>query len=453
MLDKVEHSIVWRIRGAARYLGSIIPNLTSAPGPRDKEGGRHWLREAMTPQRLDRLSTAHSAIESGLKHFIKRSGASYSPTHELRTLFEELRACNSEVAASLDDAFYAATAFYGTDTQHPDHGHLASLSHYLDKSGTKELFNRLRYVELESSIDDPALECVHIEFHYEILCALDEAIQPLYGPTADRVEYFARRAFLDDRRLGSLASHGEASREAYVWWLEEQDTYVEAMRILTSSRNPIEDKHANSAAIGVCYELTGCEDDLALRTIAFALIESGLSRIVDLPAQYGEIETRVWRPEGARNDIVTTPAGDFLGYMRHLPTGFWLATDDPHDTNPAWCRSESQARSYLAHLFLIEYPIVTARGSSSYRLVSPRPFRSPGERERLSVHRINWAGFDSTDRMICLKLWESAHDIRVGEYIEIRANLESPLYWRGCVTDVAGQNVSIGETELQSSRR
>ena len=453
MLSATEHSIVWRIRGAARYLGSIIPNMTSAPVAPDKEGRHRQWREAMTPQKLDRLSGAHSAIESGLKHLIKSGGASYSPTHELRILLDELRASAPGVAASLENAFNAATAFYGTDTAHPDHRHLASLSDYLDKSGTKELFNRMRYVELESSVDDPVLECVHTEFHYEILCALDEAIQPCHGQTADRVEYFARRAFLARPRLDSVAAHSEASREAYVGWLEEQDTYVEAIRILTASRNAIEDEHANSAAIGVCYELTGCEDDLALRTIAFALIQSGISRIVDLRAQYGEIETRVWRPEGAKNDIVTTPAGDFLGYMRHLPTGFWLATEDPHDTNPTWCRTESEARLYLAHLFLIEVPIVTARGSSCYRLVSPRPLRSPGEREILSVHWVNWAGFGSTDRTIWLKLWESSHDLRVGEHIEIRVDPESPLYRRGRITDVAGQDVHVGETELRSSRR
>lgn len=65
--------------------------------------------------------------------------------------------------------------------------------------------------------------------------------------------------------------------------------------------------------------------------------------------------------------------------------------------------------------------------------------------------RINWAGFGADS--FWLKLWESQHDLRVGEQIEIRAEPESPIYWRGRVTDVAGQNVSIGETELRSSRR
>ena len=447
MLGATEHSIVWRLRDAARYLGSIIPNVTSAPAPRDQEGRhRHW-REAMTPQRMNRLSTAHSAIEDGLKYLIKSNGGSYSHTHELRVLLDELRASAPGVAASLDNAFDAATEFFGTDTQHPDHRHLASLSEYLHESGTKKLFKRMRYVELESSIDDPILERVHIEFHYEILCALDEAIQPRYGTIADRVEELARLAFLDGSRFDSLGLQAEAAKAAYVGWLEEQDSYVDAIRRLTASRNAIEDEHANSAAIGVCYKLTGSED-LALRTIAFALIQCG---IVDLPAQRGKIETCVRRPEGAMNGIVSTPAGDDLGYIRHLPTGFWLATDDLHDTDPAWFRTQSDARLHLAHLFLVEVSIVTPRGSSSYRVRSPRALRTPGPCDRLSVSSINWAGF-VTDR-IWLKLWEPRHDLRVGEQIEIGKEPESPHYWRGRVTDVAGQNVLMGESELLSSRR
>ncbi len=79
MLDEIEHSIVWRLRDAARYLGSIIPNVTSAPAARDKEGRYRQWREAMTPQRMNRLSTAHTAIEDGLKHLIKSSGAGVDP--------------------------------------------------------------------------------------------------------------------------------------------------------------------------------------------------------------------------------------------------------------------------------------------------------------------------------------------------------------------------------------
>ena len=66
----------------------------------------------------------------------------------------------------------------------------------------------MRYLELESSVYDPALQYIHIEFHHEILCALDEAIQPLYGTISNRVESLLSREFFSSERLSSVGSHG-----------------------------------------------------------------------------------------------------------------------------------------------------------------------------------------------------------------------------------------------------
>ena len=63
-LDAVGHSILWRIRDAARYLGTIVPAMASSPDSFDdegKEGFQHRLHESMTPQRMNRLLVAHSA--------------------------------------------------------------------------------------------------------------------------------------------------------------------------------------------------------------------------------------------------------------------------------------------------------------------------------------------------------------------------------------------------------
>ena len=124
--------------------------------------------------------------------------------------------CDPMAARSLCDAFDAALKFYDTDTQDPDYRHLASLPDYLGKAATEEQFKLLRYfASQESSIDNPALEYMYVEFHYEILLALGEVLLPRRGTIFDRVEEAARRAFLDTQRLASLASHSEASKEAY----------------------------------------------------------------------------------------------------------------------------------------------------------------------------------------------------------------------------------------------
>ena len=222
-----------------------------------------------------------------------------------------------------------------------------------------------------------------MEFHHEILCALEEAIQPLYGTISNRVESLLRTEFLSGERLSSVGSHGAESQDAYVRWLEEQSSFVEAMRKLTASRDVIGDQHADEVASSVCYRLTGHED-LAIQAIANGLIRSE-------PTQQGEIETRVYQPDEMGNRLVATPAGDALGYMRPLPIGFWLATDNPFGGSPFWFRTERDARLYLAHMFFGELSIITERGRLRYQERSKRPHRTPQHREWMSLHDFNWA--------------------------------------------------------------
>ena len=417
--------------------------MASSPDSFDdegEEGFQHRLHESMTPQMMNRLLVAHSAAEDGFKFLIRRNGTRYSKTHNLMTLLNELRACDPSSAKQLDDAFAAATAFYGTDISDSDHRHLASLSAYLEKVGDPRHFELMRYLELESSVYDPALQYIHIEFHHEILWALDEAIQPRYGTVSNRVESLARTEFLRSDRFSSVGSHGAESQDAYVRWFEEQSSFVEAMRKLTAYRGAIGDQYADRVASSVCYKLTGHED-LALRAIANGLIRSE-------PTQQGEIETRVHRPEEMGNRLVATPAGDVLGYMRPLPTGFWLATDDPPRGSPLWFRTERDARLYLAHMFFGELFIITERGHFRYQARGTRPHRTPQNRQWMSLHDFNWAEFGKGE--IWLKLWDSHHDLEPGEHIDIRMAVDdskehSSFYWCGRVTHVEGQNVYVGE--------
>ena len=114
-------------------------------------------------------------------------------------------------------------------------------------------------------------------------------------------------------------------------------------------------------------------------------------------------------------------------------------------------RTESNARLYLGQQYFVEIPIVTPRGSSTYGVVSPEPFGSRKERDRWSLAQLNWAGFREV--RIWLKLWKRSHDLRAGEHIEIGVSPDFPAYRRGCVTDVADQDLYLDETELRSSRR
>ena len=445
-MDAVGHSILWRIRDAARYLATIVPTMASsgefADDDKGEEDSQHRFHESMTPQRMNRLLVVHSAAEDGLKFLIRRNGARYSKTHDLMNLLNELRACDPSTAKQLDDAFAAVTAFYGTDMSYPDHRHLASLSAYLEKVGDCRHFELMRYLELESSVYDPALQYIHIEFHHEILCALDEAIQPRYGTIGNRVESLARTEFLRSDRLSSVGSHGEGSEDAYVRWFEEQSSFVEAMRKLTACRGAIGDQHADEVASSVCYEMTGHED-LALQAIANGLVRSK-------PTQHGEIETGVRRPAEVGIRFVNTPAGDVLGYMRPLPIGFWLATDDPSRLRPSWFRTERDTRLCLAHMFFGELSIITERGRFRFQAYSRRPQRLPHDGQRMSLHDFNWAEPNTGE--VLLRMWDARHGLQPGEYIKIDRDASASkgeLYWCGHVTEVAGHVVYVGETELR----
>ena len=445
-MDAVGHSILWRIRDAARYLGTIVPSIASSPDSfgddEGEEGFQHRLHESMTPQRMNRLLVAHSAAEDGFKFLIRRNGVRYSKTHNLLNLLNELRTCDPSAAKRLDDAFAAVTAFYGTDMSDSDHRHLASLSAYLEKVGDPRHFELMRYLELESSVYDPALQYIHIEFHHEILWSLDEAIQPRYGTISNRVESRARREFLRSDRLSSVGSHGEESEDAYVRWFEGQISFVEAMRKLTACRSAIGDQHADKVASSVCYEMTGHED-LALQAIANGLVRSE-------PTQQGEMETRVHRQEEMEDRLVATPAGDVLGRMRPLPIGFWLATDDPSRGSPSWFRTERDARLYLAHIFFGELSIITERGHFRIQACSKRPHRTPRDRQWMSLNDFNWA--ESNTGEVLLRSWNARHGLQPGDYIKISGDARASrgdLYWCGHVTEVAGHVVHLGETELR----
>ena len=440
-MDPAEHSVLSRIQDTARFVATMVrSNVAFGSARSSREEWRRRTREFTIPQEADRLLSAHSTMESSMKYLIKKTGRTYTYTHDLGILLEELRACDAKAARSLCDALDAAIKFYGTDTQDPDYRHLASLPDYLGKAATEEQFKLLRYFELESSIDNPALEYMYVEFHYEILRALGEVLLARYRTIFDHVEEAARRAFLDTQRLASLASHGEASKEAYTRWLEDQGTYLGALRKLGSRERPIGDDHADRVATSVCYELTGSEE-IALRIVSYAQVSSE-------PIQHRDVETCIWRIKGSMNRIETTPAKDPIGFTRPLPTGFWVATDDINDTHPSWFRTESDARLYLANLFLIELRITTGRGSSSYRVVSKKSWRGTQKYPSLELDWCNWAEFGTG--MLWLKLWDSHHGLLPGDHIEVSTDVDAnnggpvpDFCWRGRVAHVAGQDVYV----------
>ncbi len=108
-MDAAAHPIISRIRDAARYLGSIIPNVKSGTRLRhDRASPRAW-REASIPQRMNKLIAAHSAIKDGLKYLIKRRSARYKKCkegHDLIVQLDQLRTVSDCLRISLQSCRY-----------------------------------------------------------------------------------------------------------------------------------------------------------------------------------------------------------------------------------------------------------------------------------------------------------------------------------------------------------
>lgn len=136
--------------------------------------------------------------------------------------------------------------------------------------------------------------------------------------------------------------------------------------------------------------------------------------------------------------------------MRPMPTGFWVATDDPSRSIPWWFRTERDARLFLAHMFLGELSIITERGHIHCQALSKRPHPTPRERQSLWLLDFNWA--ESIAGAVLLRLWDAHHGLQPGDFVKIDWDVgisKGDRYWCGPVTEVAGHVVYLSKTEFQ----
>ena len=68
----------------------------------------------------------------------------------------------------------------------------------------------------------------------------------------------------------------------------------------------------------------------------------------------------------------------------------------------------------------------------------------------MSLHDFNWAESDASE--VLLRLWDDHHGLQPGEYIKIDLDFSASrghLYRCGRITEVAGNVVYLGESELR----
>ena len=126
--------------------------------------------------------------------------------------------------------------------------------------------------------------------------------------------------------------------------------------------------------------------------------------------------------------------------MRQLPSGFWVATDDPSRGEPVVV-SHRAGRPAVAGppCSFGELSIITERGRIRCQARSKRPQRTPHARELMSLHDFNWAEPNSGE--VLLRLWDARHGLQPGDFIEIDRDVGRPR-----------KATSIGAVTLPKSR-
>ena len=125
-------------------INDVIRILESAPVRSD------MVSKINVSQVMNRAPVAHLSIERALKFLIQKRSGEFTDHHNLHTHFRTLRHCDPDVAEYLDEAFHAATQFYGLNTNVAELKHLESLDAYLPMVGTSTQSNLCRQMKDET---------------------------------------------------------------------------------------------------------------------------------------------------------------------------------------------------------------------------------------------------------------------------------------------------------------
>ena len=199
---------------ARESISNAIQTLDSIPKSRD------LIPEANIVKFIDPLSTAHLAIERGLKALIIDAGGPLKKTHNTLKLYRLLAEYDQSEPAHLAHTFHDAVRFFGYNVKRRGFGHFGSLEDYLSKTATKKSYNALRYWTIDDSNDavNP-IPYMSVPIHREILCALRLAFADRRREAvSDRVERLIASTMFDGRRLAHSADDVTMKKAIHSYW-------------------------------------------------------------------------------------------------------------------------------------------------------------------------------------------------------------------------------------------
>ena len=396
------------------------------------------------------MLTAHLAIERGLKALISAAGGEYEKGrkgHGLNYLHRKLGSSDKDSADFLAAAFQDAVKFFGYNDKDKGFGYLRSLDDYLSKSGTKSVFERLRYwvIELPKEGEEEPFKYISPPIHRELLCALRSLFFSKRRETVSaRVEREVAEAMFMGRRISYATddTSKEQSVRRYMDWLfKEHRTRRGALEEAVHQDFIIGDDFANQTVRDAYNDLRQSKDPaVQFYSRKLTYLPKG-SQPRNPDARPVSIPNREKYPTAV---TVETPAGTSLGFLERYPDGAWgiSPSDDVRETDIA--EALADAKAYLVNRLTKQVTVTVSGESKQLRMV--------GE----DFHpELDWTS--EPPFTYDVEFWDENHGLLPGEEVSIelqwKANRNSVSVLEGTVTTVEQQRVSIKGTNLLTSKQ
>ena len=429
-----------------------IAILDSTPQHRDLVPAANIVKLA------DPLSTAHLAMERGLKALITDAGETFEHTHDLNRLYEDLRKHNQEASRYLARAFDDAVRFFGYNPNAKGLSQFRSIDEYFSKVGTKKSFQDLRYwaIDNPSTTDNPIRDISPL-IHRELLHALSIVFLPNRRETvSNRVDREIARAMVDARHA-HIAYHpedtcrGAAVRWYLNWIFSEHATCRDAFREAASRNFVLGRQEFINKALQDAYDDLKQSQDPAVRyyILRLAYLARGSQR--KNPDAMPQIE---WLDENNTRGKVVTPAGTCLGFIDKCADGGWgiepLEEGLARITDIA--ETAADAKHYLVNRLTRKASCVINGKRKRLRMCLEKDFFS---RSNISDHA--WSESDSAPDAFTydVEFWDGKHDLAAGDNVALGVVWDEEKSWAsvldGVVLHVDEQKVSISGSDLLTS--
>ncbi len=422
---KIQHSIK-----------DVIDILDSAPIRPD------MIAETNLVQLTNRIPIAHLAIERGLKALITNAAAAPEPTHALNRLYRDLRHCDRASAEYLTRAFEDAVEFYGYNVNEKGRGHFRSINAYLDKVGTEDTFETLRYWAIgESGKGQSPWRYISPSIHRELLCALWCVFFPSRRDiVSERVERKVSEALFHPRI--TVRGAGDTAKELSIrwyldWLFKEHRTRRSALEEAIQHNLNIKDDEFVSQWLRDAYNKLRESDDPAVQYCIRTLTYLPKGSQKRNPDAVPEVE---WIDDRQTHGAIATPAGTPLGFIEKYADGGWGITpmEDGFVRVTEITKSISVAKRYLVTRLTRRVAVTVDDTTRQLRIVSSRDF---------FLQKPVWGDDVYKTLTYDLEFWDEKHGLCQGDTIWVELQLERhdgfTHVLEGEVAEVEKQNVSI----------